>query len=678
MKLLKFKGKQTLPSVLYVEKQPDGTVKEIIGRAADLKGAKDPDHCIRSSKAYIGLTGKKKKTWSCCGRTYTPTDVAEKILREVHQKVRDTYDLQPEDIVQAVITVPAYFTSNQSDETKRAGERAGMEVVRIITEPVAAAMAAGTETKGKIFIVDLGGGTFDVSILNVQERFETLEINGERKLGGDDFDRSLMQYFLKYISDDLSIDLSSLEKSGLAYDNYYLMIDKIRSGAIQLKQDLSESDTATVEIPNLFTYGQQKAYHFTMSMEREEFNELCKPLFDHILKVIDDTMKNSSRCSKQEIEKIFLVGGSCYIPKVQEDVERYFGFSANAEYDRATQVALGAGKIADAWNGFTPEQNRVDPFGDQLQDIISHSMGIEVLGADNERMYAEILKAGSTYPCVYQDEFQTVYDGQESVIVRVYEKTDSRASDRIEEDSSQFDCYGSFVLDGIAPAVAGEQKIKVTFAYDESRTLRVSAEDLQSHHRREIKPHKGEALHEAGSSVRETDFYLLLDISGSMYGRKMEEAKSACRKLIEKTLDLSAHRLGLITFGSTVNEECTLTHSRNSLLRAVDRVSINGSTNMQGAVLRAYRNFRNNNQNRAQAILLITDGAPDDQKETMQVARTAQESGISIATIGVQGADQNYLRRLSKDENLSFMVNDMEKLSDTFGQAVQNLLRKGN
>ena len=235
LKLLKFKGSNMLPSILYVEKREDGSLKEIVGKAAKIKGLQDPNNCIRSSKTYIGLTGKNKKIWKCQGKEYNPTDVATLILKEVHKKVRDTYGLEDEDIVQAVITIPAYFTSTQSDETKRAGEKAGMEVLRIITEPVAAAVAVADvdEIKGKIFVVDLGGGTFDVSVLNItNEKYSTLEIGGERRLGGDDFDNALMKHFLKYIEDDLLIDLSSLEKSGLSYQSYYSMMGKIREAAV--------------------------------------------------------------------------------------------------------------------------------------------------------------------------------------------------------------------------------------------------------------------------------------------------------------------------------------------------------------------------------------------------------------------------------------------------------------
>lgn len=679
MKLLKFRSSQMLPSVMYVEKQPDGTIKEIVGKAAKAKGVPDPNNCIQSSKTYIGLTGENAKTWTCHGKTYTPTDVAARILKEVHQKVREAYDLEEGDIVQAVITIPEYFSATQSDETKQAGKRAGMEVLRIITEPVAAAVSAADDVEGKIFVVDLGGGTFDVSALEISsQKFSTLAIGGERRLGGDDFDECLVRYFLKYIESDLSIDLSSLECSGLDYEEYYTMMAKIKNGAVELKEELSESEEAEVNIPRLFTYGADKrGYDFSMEMDRETFNSICAPLFERIIQVIDKTVKNSAKFKKEELKKIFLVGGSCYIPKVQEDVERYFGLSANSEQDRATQVAMGAGKIADAWDGFTPEKNRVDPFGDKLQDIISHSMGIEVLDGANKCVFSQLLAEGTLYPSMRKEIYRTAYDNQDSVIIRVYEKTDSDSSDFIEENNKNFDLYGSFVLEGIDKAPAGQTEICVTFDYDHSRTLHVTAEDTKSHVAKQVELHKGQIVEES-RSVKPTDFYVLLDVSGSMSGKRIIEAQNACEKLILETLDLSVHRLGLITFGSIATLQCNLTQDKKILLEAVKTAGmrIYGSTNMNAAIKMGRNALCQDNDSHNKAMILITDGDPDNSRTTLQEAAAARNSQISIATIGVYGATVGFLRKISDDSNLCFMVNNIEKLSDTFGQAVANLLRK--
>lgn len=673
LKLIKFKGGNMLPSVLYVDKQEDGSVKEIVGKSARIKGNEDPDNCISSSKTYIGLTGASKMTWTCHDKTYSPTDVAARILEEVHKKVRATYDLEADDVVQAVITIPAYFTSTQSDETKRAGERAGMEVLRIITEPVAAAVAAADEIEGKIFVVDLGGGTFDVSVLNIGEKYETLEIGGERKLGGDDFDDLLVGYFLKYIEDDLMIDFSTLESSGLDYKSYHSMMAKVRSAAVELKEELSDCDEADVDIPGLFEYGDHKQYNFSMSMTRDEFNDLCAPLFARIIRVIDDTVKKSRKFKKEELKKIFLVGGSCYIPKIQEDVEAYFGMASDATLNKGTQVAERAGKIADAWDGFATDKDRVDPFADKLQDIISHAMGIEILGRHGESEFSEILAEGSSYPCKVKSEYQTAYDDQETVIIKVYEKTDSDASDFIDRNEAAFDFYGSFELCGIKPAPAGTTPIEVTFDYDHSRTLNVTAEDTKNKIAQTVELHKGERINDA-NGVQSTDFYLLLDVSASMQGKKIAEAKKASVKLIQEILDLSVHRLGIITFGFRDKLLCGLTKDKGQLMYAIDRVEIDGNTNMNSAITHAKDELIHSGNKKA--IIIITDGAPNSKTASAKAAEEARDNGIAIATIGVQGADTDYLRQLSADDNLNFMVSNISQLAETFGQAVENLLRK--
>ena len=674
LKLIKFKGGKTmLPSVLYVEKQEDGTVKEIVGKAAKMKGLEDPNNCISSSKTYIGLTGPRKKTWTCHGKTYSPTDVATKVLEEVHKKVRAEYDLEDGDVVQAVITIPAYFTSTQSDETKKAGENAGMEVLRIITEPVAAAVSATDGEAGKIFVVDLGGGTFDVSVLEIGEKYKTLDIGGERHLGGDDFDDILIDYFLRYIEDDLSIDLSDLEASGLDYENYYIMMSKIRNVAVEAKEALSDSEDYEIIIPSLFTYGDNIPYNFEMTITRDEFNDLCKPLFDKVIQVIDETVKKSNRFKKEELKKIYLVGGSCYIPKIQDDVEEYFGISPDSEQDRAIQVAMGAGKIADAWNAFTPQPGRPDPFEDMLIDIISHDMGIETLGDHNASEFDCILQEGTTYPCTFRKVYYTSVDNQESVVIKVYEKTDSDASDFLDRNEGAFDLYGSFELTGIKPAPAGATPIEVTFDYDHSRTLCVTAEDTKNHNVQTVTLHKGENISPA-RSIDATDFYLLIDVSGSMRGEKIEQAKKACVKLIQETLDLSVHRLGIITFGDKDTLLCGLTRDKGQLMLAIDRVTVWGQTKMHSAIIHA-RDELTRSKNK-KAIIIITDGAPDSKSATETVANETKAKGISIATIGVQGSDTNYLNKIASDGSLNFKVANIAKLSETFGQAVENLLRK--
>lgn len=678
LKEIKFPSGSMLPSVMYVEKQDDGSVKEYVGKLAVNKGKNDPDNCIKSSKTHIGLTGSQKKTWTCHGKTYTPTDVATKILEVVHKKVRETLDLADEDVVQAIITIPAYFSSTQSDETKRAGERAGMEILRIITEPVAAAVAAADDAKGKVFVVDLGGGTFDVSALDIIERpnvkYRTLDIGGKRDLGGDKFDELIFNYFIEHIKDDISLDLSTMEKSGLDYKTYNLVKSKVMDAAVEMKESLSDAEEYEVIIPQLFEYserGIKKTYNFSISMTRKEFNVICKPLFDEIIKIIDDTVSKSTKFRKDEIEKIFLVGGSCYIPKIQEDVAAYFGKAPVAEQDRAMLVVRGAGKIADMWNGFTPDNNYEDPFDDMLEDIISHPMGIEVVG----NIFSEILARGTKYPTEITRPYWTAYDNQTSVCIKVYEKINEEASDSLGGNEDAFDCYGSFELGGIKPAPAGATQIDVTFNYDRSRTLCVTAKDTKSGNQQSVILHKGENAESEEKTVPPTDFYLLIDGSGSMNSyRRMEEAKKACKHIVRDVVNLKLHRIGLVSFDYSAHLLCELTHNANKLIEAIDKLGTYGNTNMTDAIRTACEQLKQSANKKA--IIIVTDGYPNSKPSALAAAEQAKRAGIDIAAIGVQDADSDYLEELASAPDLVFMVQDVEKLSEVFGKAVSNLLQK--
>ena len=673
LKEIKFAGGPMLPSVMYVEKQDDGSLKEIVGKLAEMKGSFDPDNCIKSSKTHIGLTGSQKKTWTCYGKTYTPTDVAAKILEEVHNRVRKTLDLKDDDVVQAVITIPAYFSSTQSDETKRAGERAGMEILRIITEPVAAAVAASDDTKGKVFVVDLGGGTFDVSALDIGDKYKTLDIGGKRDLGGDKFDEIIFKYFIAHIEDDISLDLSTMEKSGLDYKNYNQMRSRVMSAAVEMKENLSEADDYEVNIPQLFEYSERgvpKRYDFSISMTRKEFNEKCGALFDEIIAIIDDTVSKSTKFKKDEIKKIFLVGGSCYIPKIQEDVEKYFGIAPVAEQDRAMLVVRGAGKIADMWNGFTSDKDYEDPFDDMLEDIISHPMGIEIKG----RKFSEILSRGSKYPTEITEQFHTAYNNQTVVLIPVYEKINENAGDSLGNNAEAFDFYGSFELGGIEPAPAGETRIDVTFNYDRSRTLCVTAKDTKSGKQQSVILHKGENAESEQKTVPPTDFYLLIDESGSMAGRRMEEAKKACKHIVKDVVDLKLHRIGLISFDNHATPLCALTQNANELMRAIDQLSAGGLTNMTDAIQIAFEQLEPSTNKKA--VIIVTDGDPDSKRSALRAAEEARGAGIDIAAIGVQDADSSYIRQLASASDLVFMVQDVEKLAEVFGKAVGNLLQK--
>ena len=410
---IRFSGKSLLPSVLYVDE--DGSI--VIGKNAKKRGAIDPLNVIRSSKTYMA---DAKKTWKIGGKTFNPTEVATEILKEVKAQTLKKLKCPPDTTVNAVITVPAYFNGNQKDETKKAGAAAGLKVQQIITEPMAAAVAAVRELElnEKIFVVDLGGGTFDISVLEadqVNHVYRAIDVDGDRKLGGDDFDKIIYDYFIGIIQDDLGLDLSSQKKSGLDHNEYYSMTGRVLDEAEKAKIDLSDSTSVEVDIPNLFYYN-GKNYNFNIELTREEFDNICKPIYDKIISRITKFIETSDKFKVSEISTIILAGGSCYIPKVREEVEKIFGKKADSQLDLDTLVAIGACFVAESING---------GLAFQPKDILSHSLGVEVLSPNGKKMIlSKILKKGEEYPCEFSKVYTTAQNNQTTVPIYIYEAGD--------------------------------------------------------------------------------------------------------------------------------------------------------------------------------------------------------------------------------------------------------------
>ena len=345
--LIRFSGKTLLPSVIYVGE--DGNI--IVGKNAKKRGVFDPLNVIRSSKTYMA---DAKKTWTVGGKTFNPTEVATEILKEVKQTTLKKLHCPPDTTVNAVITVPAYFNGNQKDETKKAGVTAGLNVLQIITEPMAAAVAAVRDLglNEKIFVTDLGGGTFDISVLEADQAnsvYRALDLDGDRKLGGDDFDKLIYDYFISIIQDDLGLDLSTQKNSGLDYNEYYSMTGRVLDEAEKAKIDLSESTTCDVSILNLFHYN-GKNYDFNIEFTREEFDDICKPIFDKITSRIKKFIDSSDKFKVSEISTIILAGGGCYIPGVREEVEKIFGKKVvDTQFDLSALKVIGACYVAESF-----------------------------------------------------------------------------------------------------------------------------------------------------------------------------------------------------------------------------------------------------------------------------------------------------------------------------------------
>ena len=280
---VQFPGAKTMmPSVIFAKE--DGRV--VVGKKAVNMGVTEPRNMIRSAKTYIG-DFETNKQWTCGGRTFTPTDVATEVLKEVREQLIKTLKKSSgykdgEDIG-AVITIPAYFNSNQTDETKKAGEAAGFKIIRIVTEPMAAALATIRETSldKKVFVIDLGGGTFDMSVLEDDPKkhvYRAIATGGDKRLGGDDFDKALCDYCRKIIEDDTGLDLSSHKTAGMDESDYLCAMNNILTAARKAKEDLSEENETDLSIGNLLSVnGNNYNLDITWSMNSMTFARESSP-----------------------------------------------------------------------------------------------------------------------------------------------------------------------------------------------------------------------------------------------------------------------------------------------------------------------------------------------------------------------------------------------------------------
>lgn len=646
-----------LPSVLFVD--DDGT--EYIGEKARNKGKKNPENRICSSKTFMG---DSQKTWVCNGKKYTPTLVATEILKEVKRNVIKKCKLKEDANIEAVITVPAEFNSNQREETEKAGKAAGLKVLRIITEPMAAAITAATEMElyKRILVVDIGGGTYDLSILEASKEgndryFKAIAIGGDRHLGGDNFDELLLNYIIEYIANDTGLDFSSsssLPKN--LQESYSSIIGSISDEARKVKEELTESEEAEIDFPNLFEY-QNDMYDLRLPITRDRFNEICQDLYDEIFDRLDDFIQKNDK--SHSLKEIILAGGTCYIPHIKEEMARRYGYPVNSELDLSTLVVTGAYYIA----------SDTDITQKGIKDILAHSLGIEIYNNANPTL-SKILYKNDEYPCSNKDIYTTVDDFQEEISINVYEA----ASDKEDvADIKEHDLYGSFILKGIERAKAGVPQIEVTFSYDISCCLTVTAKDLKTGASKEVFLEKGKTK-TSSQEVDPMDILLLMDTSGSMYGKGLAGLKSASIALVSEMVNLDINRVGLISFDNSVRVLSKLSQDKEKLVSDINLLSAFGGTDLAGALERAKITYENSGSQKI--AIIVTDGYPNDKNKALAEAQNLSNSGVRVIAIGA-GSDigENFLRDLA-GKNDYYLIENMGVLKETFKTVVSRLQKR--
>ncbi len=431
-------GARTTPSVVAFKK--DG--ERIVGRVAKQQAVSNPDRTIASIKREMGTNHKVKID----GKEFTPQEISAMILTKLKQ---DAEAYLGDKVTEAVITVPAYFTDAQRQATKDAGKIAGMEVKRIINEPTAAALAYGIDKEAdqKIMVYDLGGGTFDVSIIEMGDGVqEVLATAGNNRLGGDDFDQKIVDWLVAGFKADTGVDLSTDR----------MALQRLREAAEKAKIELSGSTTSNINLP-FITADANGPKHLDMTLSRAKFNELTASLVDATMGPVKQALSDSGLTASQ-IDKVLLVGGSTRIPAVQEAIQKFMGKEPFKGINPDECVAMGAALQGGVLGG--------EVKGLLLLDVTPLSLGVETMGG----VMTKIIDRNTTIPTKKSQIFSTAADNQPSVEVHVLQGEREFARDN--------KTLGVFHLDGIAPARRGVPQIEVTFDIDANGIVNVSAKDL--------------------------------------------------------------------------------------------------------------------------------------------------------------------------------------------------------
>jgi len=633
---LRFRNQESISSVMLYK---DGKIT--IGDMAKKKAVSNPCSFIKSSKTFMG---DSDKSWSIEDKVFTPTDVATEILKEI----KKTLDKKFSDVSEfiAVITVPAYFTSTQIDETKKAGENAGFTIKQIITEPVSAAVAYGFEDdlNQKLFIVDIGGGTFDTSILKVSNKnFETLAIDGDNKLGGDDFDNHILEYLLKHIRKERGVNLASFEKSGISEDEYIKAKQVLITKSEEIKKELSEYEEVEIEISNLLS-----GYNLSTKISREKFEDISSITLDKIKRTIKKTL-DDPQYTPSDIDKVVLVGGSSKIPVVREFVTELFGKAPYSDKPLDKLVAMGAMIIAQDDNAVT------------IRDIISHSLGIELI----YEKFSPILRKNQNYPISHTETYTTTMDFQQSLDVNVFEGED-------EEDVNNNEFYGGFSLENIEQANAGVPQIEVTFEFDKNRILKVTAKDVKSGSSKSenIEIDKG-VKKKITPDVKPFDIALVIDVSGSMCGYPLEKAKEACTLMVSSMIDLHIHRVGLVEFDSYANTLCYLSNDRELLQKSILKLSCKGGTDIADG-LRETRQEVLIRADNSKLVILVTDGGSSE-SPAISESNKLKEDNTRVVAIGVgHGVNERLLQNIASNSDY-YQIDSIDDLSNIFQKISSSL-----
>ncbi|HSA59477.1 MAG TPA: molecular chaperone DnaK [bacterium] len=510
-------GSRLTPSVVAFTK--DGDV--LVGQIAKRQAVTNPENTVYSIKRFMGRkesevkdeekmvpykvvsadNGDAQVTIPNTGKTYSPPEISAKILMKL-KKAAEAY--LGDKVTQAVITVPAYFNDSQRQATKDAGKIAGLEVLRIVNEPTASALAYGLDKKKDetIAVYDFGGGTFDISILEVGDNVvEVVSTNGDTHLGGDNIDQRIMEFLISEFKKDQGIDVSKDK----------MVLQRLREAAEKAKIELSSVLETEINLPFL-TADASGPKHMTLKLTRAKLEALCEDLLLRSMEPVKKALADA-KLSPSDIDEVVLVGGSTRIPRVQEEVKKFFGKDPHKGVNPDEVVALGAAVQAGVLSGEVKDM--------LLLDVTPLTLGIETLGG----VLTKLIERNTTIPTKKSQVFSTASDSQTSVEIHVLQGEREMAKDNR--------TLGRFVLDGLPPAPRGIPQVEVSFDIDANGILNVSAKDLATNKKQHITitASSGLAKDEIDKLVKDAQAH-----EGEDKKRREEiEAKNAADALIYST-----------------------------------------------------------------------------------------------------------------------------------------------